>query len=162
LSIVPDGYKNPPSLLFEDRNIDVMAADIYKNPPSLLFEDRNIDIMAADIDTNLLYFCDKEIFVANEQGEIINKFSCMYPLVKIFASCGIILTCKYESPYFRDSNKEFRLYTADGKQITQVIDSRISSDICFVHDKGMVVSARDIVKDLSDVIHVEINLWRVV
>jgi hypothetical protein len=101
-----------------------------------LFKEDLIGCMAGDPDTNLLYFHGwKKIFIANEQGKVLQCFSCLDPVSKIFVSCNFLLV----------------LYNA---QLSSQTDYRVGfhGHICLVYNQGIVVTLQ-----LTN----EINLWRV-
>jgi hypothetical protein len=102
--------------------------------------------LAADLDTSLLYVqAWQTIFIANEQEVILYQFPFNYYFEEMYVSCNVIL---------KHDKTQFILYNQHGKQISQVEDKRIQdSNICLVHDKGVVVV---VTKDN------QIHLWRVV
>jgi hypothetical protein len=96
---------------------------------------KNDVVVTADPNTNLLCFLyGALLFIGNEQGEVISKFSCFHQFNTISISHNIILL-------YNGNENRFALYNKDGKFITEVTDQRLikSRAVCLVHNKGMIV-----------------------
>jgi hypothetical protein len=106
-----------------------------------LFESLNIFVMTANIETNLLYFrcaSRNEMFIGNEQGEVLHQVSTLCTFSNIFVSWdNIILTANT----FKSRKGLLTLFNQDGKQITQIEDRHLlTNNVCILYNKGIIVA----------------------